>query len=604
MGTQADYAAQMIAALAVSEPELDTSVGSVTRKIIDAVSEVAGSADVDRTLLDYQFFIDTKTGDDLDDFVLNWGFTRFAAKRATGVVRFSRATLADRDYPVPQSTQVTTATSPTITFATVAPATLQKGSTSVDVPIQAVLGGEASNLTAGTLTVLATPVNGVSAAVTNLSPTSGGTNAESDADMIARFKKTVFRSLAGTEDMFLGVALEDTTPDDPSDETATQAVVLGASRRWREQVQIAGDGTAVSTIPTANVRYVYNGTQFLGTDLDAGAILTPGVHYTFDTTVTPPRVVSIGSALTPGDFYDLDFEYSSSASRNDPANGVTNRVDIWVNGVRAVEATEAVYFRSALLLNNTSGDPLNVSNFVRKDTAGTHPTAGNYFLPLAYGPILSFPATLPRQGGGTLVLGTDYWVMHDDTAFGYSPTSRFGVEILAASAPLDGYGYSLSGSNAYTYNALPRDVEARARRWSLVTTDARAHAAKAVYLRLNFAVMFDAAYDRAQTTTDLQRALAVYLDGFGFGQVVQVSDILQAAHAVQGVDNVRFVTSAEPNNTDQYAIERVSSAGVRVSYVATGSPARPTDLVLSDNEVPVLHSVTVSTRAQNTFGSY
>jgi hypothetical protein len=48
----------------------------------------------------------------------------------------------------------------------------------------------------------------------------------------------------------------------------------------------------------------------------------------------------------------------------------------------------------------------------------------------------------------------------------------------------------------------------------------------------------------------------------------------------------------------------VSSAGVRVSYVATGSPARPTDLVLSDNEVPVLHSVTVSTRAQNTFGSY
>jgi hypothetical protein len=283
MGTQADYAAQMIAALAVSEPELDTSVGSVTRKIIDAVSEVAGSADVDRTLLDYQFFIDTKTGDDLDDFVLNWGFTRFAAKRATGVVRFSRATLADRDYPVPQSTQVTTATSPTITFATVAPATLQKGSTSVDVPIQAVLGGEASNLTAGTLTVLATPVNGVSAAVTNLSPTSGGTNAESDADLIARFKRPSSARWRAPRTCSSGWRWRTPPPTTqrhrghPGERARGSSA--GASR-------CRSPGTARRPRPSRRPTSSTSSTapQFFGTDLDAG----PSSRRACTTPSTPP----------------------------------------------------------------------------------------------------------------------------------------------------------------------------------------------------------------------------------------------------------------------------------------------------------------------------
>ena len=100
-------------------------------------------------------------------------------------------------------------------------------------------------------------MEGVNSTTTNLSPTSGGTNTETDAALIERFKKTVFRSMAGTADMFMGVALEDTTPDNPDDETATQATVIGSSKRWREQVQVVMGGSgleAVSTIPVANVK--------------------------------------------------------------------------------------------------------------------------------------------------------------------------------------------------------------------------------------------------------------------------------------------------------------------------------------------------------------
>ena len=596
------YAAQMIKSLEVSDPELDTSIGSTTRKIIDVVAEVVAGASVDSQLLDYQFDINTKTGDDLDDFVLMFGFSRFAAKRATGVVTFSRPSAAPEPILIPQGTQVVTATSPTIVFQTTAPATLPGGGASVDVPIAATVGGEAGNLPAGSITVLAVALSGISAKVNNAAPTYGGTNQETDAALVERFKRTVFRSMAGTADMFMGVALEDTTPDNPDDQTANQAVVLGASKRWREQVQVGSDGIAVSTIPAANVKYVFPNSALFGADLDAGSILTPGVHYTFDTTVTPPRIVGIGSALTVGGLYDLDFEYSPAASRNDPLNGVTNRVDVWVSGVAAVAASETTYFRTARAFNGLSTHELYVGKFVRQDTNGVHPTASNYFVQLAFGPIITFPSTL-TIGATTYVKGVDYWVVHDDTAFGYGPTSMFGLEWKASSAPTDGSAIALSGGQGYTYNRIPRDVEDRIRRWALVTTDARAHAAKQVMLRLNLAVMFDNGYDRTSVASDLSRTIATYLDSRNFGASVQVSDLLQVAHSVQGVDNVRFLTGAEPYGTaSSYGIEKVAPDGTRIAYLTTGSPARAIDVILSDNEVPVLHSINVVPKAQNSFG--
>jgi hypothetical protein len=602
MADQGDYLNQMIQALAVAEPELDTSIGSPTRKILDVVAEAAASGDVDKHLLDYQWDINAKSGDDLDDFVLTFGFSRFAAKRSTGVVTFSRPSAATEAYPIPAGTQVTTAAAPQAVFQTTAPASLLVGQSSVEVPVAATVGGEAGNVAAGTISALAVTVNGISK-VNNAAPTSGGTNPESDADLIQRFKRTVFRSMAGTEDMFLGSALEDTTPDNPTDEVASDAIVIGSSRRWREQIQVGTDGTATSSIPVANVKYVFPNSSVFGSDIDAGSILTLGVHYTFDTTVTPPRVVGIGGALDAGAIYDLDFEYSPYASRNDPVNGITNRVDVWVTGSAAVPATETTYLRVARAFNSLNTHPLFTGNFVRQNTNNVRPVAGNYFLALAFGPIISFPSSLVI-GTTTYVKGTDYWVVHDDTAFGYGPTSMFGLEFKASTAPVDGTAIGLSGGNAYTYNRIPRDVEDRIRRWSLVTTDARAHAAKQALLRLNLAVMFDPNYDRATVTAALTTSLAQWMSDRNFGGAVQVSDLIQAAHAVEGIDNVRFLTGSEPyGSAGSYAIERVGSDGTRISFVTTGTPARASDVVLTDNEVAVLHSINVVPKAQNSWGS-
>lgn len=524
-----------------------------------------------------------------------FGFVRLPAQRAAGVLTFSRLAAADQDYPIPAGSQATTATSTPVQFATVVPAVLARGQTSVDVAAQAVLGGQYGNLAANTLVGLATPVGGVTL-VNNTSPTTGGADAETDAALVDRFKRTVFRGLAGTEDMFLATALEDTTAEDASDGVAVRAKVLGASSRWREQVQVVTGGTATSSLPPANAKYIFSGTQFLGADLDGGQILTPGVHYTFDSGVIPPVVHSIGTALPVDSVYDLDFEYASTASRNDPAAGITNRVDVWVDGSRPVGATETLYFRTNPFTGATDS-PIYTGRFVRLNTVGTRPISGNHFVPLAFGPLLVVPATI-TIGGTPYTQGTHFWVVHDDTAVGYGPTSAFGLEWLAGSAPTAGAEIDLT----YTYNALPADVEDRNRRWALVTTDARAHQAKRVYLRLNFAVVFVPGYDPASTIAAVQDAITQMLSAKGFDVSVQVSDLTQAAHNVVGVDNIRFLNSTEPLAGGQYAIERVSSTGTRISYVTTtGSPARATDLQLGDNEVPVLYAVAYSIRAANSF---
>ena len=602
----ADIVSEMISAMALADPEMDTSIGSTLRKIFDVVGEQIAPAYAESYLMHYIFNVDAKSGGDLDEFCSMFGIHRLVARRATGVVVFSRPTAAITNIAIPANTQVATGTSPQIVFATVAPAVLLLGTTSVAVPVQAVVAGESGNLPADALTTLLSPLSGVSPSTTQSDATSGGVNAESDDALRSRFKKTLFRSMAGTEDMFVGVAIEDTTPEDPADTVAVQANVLGASKRWTEQVQVALDGTdlvAESMLPDGSAKYVFPGSAFFGEDIEGGQVLTEGVHYTFDHTANPPRVVGIDEGLVEGRVYDFEFEYVPIASRNDPENGITNRVDIWVSGVSPQQATEITYYR-ATPFSEDPGDPLERTKFVRLEDDGlTNPASGNVFMQLAWGPIIDFPQRLTISEV-EYVRGTDYWVVHDDSGHGYSPTSYFGLEWRADNQPPTNSRVLLADSQAYFYNRVVADVEARARKWKLVTTDLKAHAAKQVRLALNFAIMYSSSYERGAVQAELDRTLATWMNSLGFRSVVQASDILAVAHGVAGVDNIRFLNSLETSTgeADDWGIQRVSANGTHLYHFASGaSPQRAKDIVLAENEVPVLFDIRYLTKAQNTW---
>lgn len=608
MASQTDIVSQMIAGLAVSDPELDTSTGSVTRKILDVVGEAVSEAYVDNHLLSYQYDIDSKIGADLDAFVQLFGLARFAARRATGTVTFSRTVATDLTA-IPINSQVNSTstsqdTGDQIAVLTMTTAIMDIGDLSVTVPVQAIQAGPDGNLPVNTITAMATPTTGV-IAVTNINPLTGGAFQETDSELRDRWKKTVFRSMAGTESMFLGVAV--------NDEDCTGANVVGATKRRREQVQVAS-GVAQST--AADVFYTYASGQMVGKDIDNGDMAVPAVHYTWDTGSNPPRVVITDTAGYPdGTLLDLDFAYVPKASRNDPSNNITNRVDVWCAGTRAISASQNVVFRNTIGFSASSSSPYYNVNYLRPD--GSTPAVGNIFVPLAWGPIITVPnqitigGTIYGLADATHALGSvtgavtyAYQIVHDSSAFGWSPTSRFGLEWDAAHQPAANAVFAISGG--YTYNDVPSAIQKEINRWRLAGVDAVAHQARNIFLKFSLAVIYDYKVDQSVTSQAINSAISNFLTTLGFDAVVQASDILQVVHGVPGVDAVRFLhggdmtsyNSATPN-AFTVGIQRVVNGAVVQSYVDTNGRAK--DVILGDDQVPAFGATVQVTKAENTW---
>lgn len=697
-----EIVSQMREVLGITEPDLDTTVGSTVRKILDAVGEVIAEGYIDHYLLDYQYDIDAKHGPDLDDFVALFGFTRLPAKRATGSMTFARATTATADVFIPYGSQVASVGRLPQIFSTIVPAIIVTGQSTVTVPVQAAIGGVRGNVAAQSVTRRVTPIEGVSS-FNNVEAMIGGVEAESDNELRFRFKRTIFRNLAGTEQQFLGTAL-----DDPA---VTQANVIGASKRRREQIEIVAQ-TATSII--TNAKYVYPGTAVLGASIDGGDLLTPGVHFTFNdknqllatpgaptlttattggslapgtygyrvvaynalghtlagpvTTIVVPagtstntvtvnwtpvpgatghrvygrvsgsevRLISVGPgsgftdngtlsssfpvpteytagyspvvtiidpAAAPNGIYDLEFEYVPWSSRNDPPKGVTNRIDVYVNGTRATVATETVIFRKSRLFTSGDADPMWQGNFKRK--TDVNPAVGNYFVQFAFTPVLDPAITNTITIGAiTYIENTDFWLINDITRNGQTPHSFSGVEWKSAAngastVPADLAPFTIN----YIFNAVPQDVEAAIRSWRLITTDVRVHQARSLLLDLHLVVILLPGYSSSLILPDIQVVLGDYIDSVGFNGVVQVSDLIERAHGVFGVDSVRFATSAD--NATYYAVQQVDGLGavLRTYATTTGSPYRAIDVILGDDRVPALNNVTLIVKAQNSFGS-
>lgn len=594
MADAAAYASNMIRALAASDPDLDTQIGSVTRKIIDAVAEQLAEVTIDSQLLNATFDLNSKLGADLDDFVLMFGYTRLPPHRATGVITLTRATPATENIPIPFGTQVATASSPQVIFSTAVTTFMPVGAKTVDVPIQAVEAGASGNLPGGSLTTVLSQFSDIGSTSVQANPTTGGVASENDDALKDRFRKTLFRSSAGTGDMYLAMALEAGAEVSAEGQQVTRANVLGASSKWRERIQIGANGLALSTLTNSSYRYVFPGSSVLGEDIEAGRILTPDVHYTFQTTDGPVPVIRILNDSVPADtILDLEFEYSPKASRNDPLSGITNRIDIYCDGQIATEAAEITYFTATNLFIAGDVGKYAVANFNRQGSGS--PTAGNVFLRLSYGPILTFPDSLTISGA-VYVKGVDYWVVDQANAEGGGASSLFGLEWKVSRVPAPGAMISLTGANGYTFNRMPGLVEERIRRWSLVGTDARVHSARYGYVLPHLVVVAYPNYSHAQIEQSIRAELTRHFSDLQFGESVHISDILQVAHNAAGVDNVRLSKSTEAI-AGRYGVQWSLLSSMTPSFTSTGS-----DIPAWGQEyLPVLKGVSIIFRAPNTF---
>lgn len=605
MASQSDVSSQIIAVLAASEPDLDTTVGSVTRKIIDAVAGSISTASLDQQMLSYAYDVNSQTGAALDAFVQLFGMSRYPATRAVGTVSFTRGTALDT-VSVPVGTQVASEDG-SVVAQTLTSAILDPAALTGTAPVQVVTAGPQGNVGTGVLTQVQTPLSEVTAA-TNVTALTGGSNQETDSQLQARWKSTVFKNMAGTSQMFLGLATND--PD------CQAANVVDGATRFREQLQVSG-GQAVSTVSDA--QYTYPSGQVTGRSIDAGDVAAPGTQYTWNWQQNPPGISVIDASYFPsGELVDLSFLYMDAYSRNSPSSGIFSRVDVWCAGSRPAAATATVNYTSATVFSGISTSNWYAGSFVRPD--GTQPAVGNVFLALPWGPILTVPPVLVVNGvtygqaTQTYPLGAvsggvtyAYQVVHRDGAFGWSPYSDFGLEWLASAQPLARSPVTLSED--YTYNDVPSAVQASFESWRLAGQDVLAHQGIQVQLKFSLAVIFDASVTQSVTQTAIQNSLQSYLSQLGFSSRVYPSSVIQAVEGTPGVTASRFLTGADypgwnAGNANNYSvgIQQVYEGVVQKSYVDSGG--NPVDITLGAAQLPAFGGLTVAAKAGNTMGPF
>jgi uncharacterized phage protein gp47/JayE len=576
---------QMRAALRTLDPDISTEPTTVERKIIDTVAEVITAAELDNYLLQYQFDIDTKVGADLDKFVALFGFARQGGRRATGTVIFSRETEATQDIQIPAGTQIlrpATSVTPAIIFQTTASVTLFTGTTEVEAPIEALTVGAVGNVAAGTINTISS-IGSTSQVteVTNENSTTGGTNEETDAQLIVRFKNTIFRNVAGTKDQYLALAI--------ASRFTSKANIVGPVSNFVEFLQIAADTPsggqtgAISQIPYS--KHTYNFNYFLtnGDIIDEHFYAKGGVEYTFADTEPPSITVNNTTALPLGTVVLLEHQYCSKNSRNDPATGLLNNVDVFISGQDAVSVIESARFPTAAT-NFTVG---NVGGWVR-DIGGA-PVAGGRFQELLWQPVLSLPSVI-TIGEENYFLNEDYFLVRDISSNKGSKIARDGIEWVSTvvdANPTADYVFE------YTFDQLPMTVNELMDTHKQVTSDVLVHSATERYLIVNLVVMYTQGYARAAVDISIETALTDFFERQPFGAIIQMSDIIDIVHDVIGVDNVRIANASDGT---AYGIQEVANDGETPLFAPYTQ-----DFILPDSDLPVLQRVVTFQRSQNTW---
>ena len=219
----------MVNALRVTDPTLNTSLGTPIRKMLSAVASELARLSQDQVQTTSLYSLDALSGSDLDALVAQFGFTRQVARAARGYVKITRDN-GDSVWAVPYGTQFwrpATSSTAAIGFSTMAYAEMAEGVLSCEVSVCAVQAGSSGNVPADPVT-LSSSTGYVS--VTNPEPTAGGRDAETDAQLRQRFLETVFRNEAGTRDQLLGLAR--------AHAEVSRALSVGQSSRYVETVQV------------------------------------------------------------------------------------------------------------------------------------------------------------------------------------------------------------------------------------------------------------------------------------------------------------------------------------------------------------------------------
>lgn len=251
-------------------------------------------------------------------------------------------------------------------------------------------------------------------------------------------------------------------------------------------------------------------------------------------------------SLAPEDIVLTEFSYISQASRNDIVHGVNNAVDIYVNGSNDIQTSCIMLPNVANTVFNTNpNSPWYYENYRRDGNNTKRPQLNNYITPMFQQPIDGLPASIVLNGV-TFNLGVDYWLVHEYDSLGGTIRARDGIEWNLNSSPSNNIFTASQADNIvlevdnYLYDANIATLQASIESSTPATIDALVHKARTRYFKLDITVMYSPNSNFAVVNAAIAVAVQSFFNNQYFGSVIQLSDLLEVIHQVQGVDNVRW----------------------------------------------------------------
>lgn len=507
-----------------------------------------------------------------------FGFGRILGRKATGTITFLSANPVAENVIIPSGTQAyvePTITSPAIYFTTTTAGMIPKGEVQVEIPAQCTVTGLIGNVGVGTITgyVSQFGITGIA----NNGPFSGGVDAESDANLRARFRQTVLRNVAGTADFYRNLCLQHNS--------VSRVNVVGPVSRWVEQLQLSG-GSATSTVTAQMSKYRWTDSEIVSTNIGKPGerFYIPETEYTVQAGTSPQIPKLVSKTIPDGTIVDVEHEYTSSASRNDPATGIMNKVDIYCNGSEPTTITEQVSTGSSKL--GAAEGLYAAKNWQYVDNATKSVPSTLTVSIIGHGPVVAFPDFIV-VGKTTYKEGVDYRLLRYMDSNTNSDRGKYAIGW--SNAPAAGQVFTLR----YEFNRVPAVLNALLSEKRQITTDPLVKLADLVALKINLIIMYSSGYETTFVDSSIKAALAQWMGTLDFGSWIQVSDIEQVVHNVNGVDNVRL-TSRDDNIASVQRMERKGTTD-------TATWGTYSDFRLKDNELPIFHSVNIVRKSYNTF---
>jgi uncharacterized phage protein gp47/JayE len=545
-------------------------LGTPERKIIDACAEAMSAASVSQYVAGAALDINTMSGLQLEQFVGIFGFGRLQGIAARGTVQVTMSVPSSTDTTFALGTQFYTSQgsgAPTsLYFASTQAAVLTAGNLTCSIPVQCTTVGSAGNVPPDSISFLSGALG--SATVTNLAAMTGGVDTETDAELRRRFQDTVLRNMSGTADFYAALCQQNTS--------VSRVVVYGPVALYTTQVAVPATEVTLSAL-SQDVKFIWPDMTSVFTDLGqpTQTFYSPLYDYNLSSGTPPPTFTTVPTgalATQVGKIVDLEFQYTPVVSRNDPANGVLNKVDVFCDGMSPYSVTEQTVV-SADLLSSSPTAPFYTGNFVRVGSPGV-PQAGNRFMRLGSTPIVSFPSTI-TVNGTNYVEGTHYFLLQDTTLMAGTQLETSGIEWAAAGAPT---GQELTLS--YVYNQVPELLNALVRSTKQITTDVLIHQGRFAYLQPCINVEYDRTFAVATVNAAITNRLQQYFAQLPFGAQVKLSNIMMYVQQTQGVVDVAMTSSTD--NPNAFGVQIFNNS-------ADLDPAttQDTDFKLADDQLAV-----------------